>query len=276
MANGRLGQLNKLAASVPGANEKITKRLQETQATQLQSQLGAQPGPTGPKTAQALGAQAAGQQAQTQLQGAQQARQQAAQVGQMGLQESRLQAQQRLGEQQRGLSAKGRELANRLSDISNEAKTELLDKQLEFQEAEGGRKLMNQRQLADWAALNARNEEEFKNYAQAAQQAHERKLQYWNTVHKKLTQSLESGYVAGKKRLDAESQKELLRIKRSVEKRIAQYQNEAAVDMAKWQAIGTIGGAVAGGAFTAGSPAGIAVGAAAGGAAGSMAGGMIG
>lgn len=263
----RTRQLRKLAEGVPGANQKVAQGLQQARTTQLQAQIGAmQPGVGGPQAAQQIGAQQAGQAGQIALQAQQAGQQQAKQIGQMGLQQQQVEAQKRIGEEQREVSAKARDFSNRLNNISNEAKDELLDRQLEFQTDEAGRTLMNQRQLADWAATKARSEEEFRNYQQMATQASQRKIQYLETMHRSLTQAMEQGYIMEGKKLDFEARKNITVMQQNLARKLASEKRHAAENQRRWAAIGTVGGAVIGG--IAGGPGGAKTGASVGSGAG--------
>jgi hypothetical protein len=189
----------------------------------------------------------------------------------MGISERGLQAQQKAGQEARGLDAKQRELATRLGKLSNDKKNELLDKQLVFEKDEANRTLFNERQLMDFALLKSRNEEEYMNYAQTAQQMHQRKIQVLEKASKELEQALKSGYISEKQKLDYESRRHMIVAKRKLDKRLQKARSEGMIKQSQWVAGGTVVGAVVGAVFGGGvgAGAGAAIGGAAGGAIGS-------
>lgn len=261
----RSRQLKKLQDQLPGANQRVAAGLQAGRETQLQETIRqAQPG--GPRQAQTMGGQQAAQSGQVQLQAAQQTQKDVGQVGTMAAQQQRLESQQRVGEQQRSLSKKQRELTSRLQRLDQDAKDELIDRQLQFQQDERGRQFMNERQMADWAVANAKSEEEFAAYKQQAMQMHERKMQMMQTAHAKVSQAIKQNYVIEGQQLDQEQRKRLIEEQRALEQKMREEAAKRAEKQAMWTAAGTIVGTVIGAYF--GGPAGAQAGGQAGGAAG--------
>lgn len=268
METVRTRQLRKLASSLPGGNEKVAQGLQEARKTQLQAQVGAAaPGTGGPAAAQQLGAQQAQAAGQIAMSAQGQTQQDLGQVAKLGLQQSALESAQRLGAEERAQSALARKNAQRLTDLSESAKDQILDKQLQFKKDQANQTLLNNRQLADWALTKARSEEEYRNYEQMATQASQRRLQYLETVYARLEQMSKSGYAAEDKKLDFESQKQIKQMAQRMAKKIQQAKTDAAVKAAAWQAGGSILGAAVGGMATR-SPGGAQTGAGIGGGAG--------
>jgi hypothetical protein len=259
-------QLKKLAGGMPVANQRIATGLQEAQATQLQAAIGqAKPG-AGVQQAQQIGAQVAAQSGQAQLQAGQSTQQQMSQLGQVGLQAQAQQNVQQMGRQQSAQQGRERNQTARLNALDNQLKRDLLDKQLQFNRDERGRLLLNDRQLADIAVLNAQDEQQFEMYKQKAEQIQKRKLQAMEYAAKLLENTMQSGYDASGKRLDQQSR---LKIKQDVDaanRAIAREQRKRANRAAMYTAAGTIVGAGAGALI--GGPAGAAAGAQMGGAAG--------
>lgn len=273
MATTRINQLRKLAAAVPGQNEQIAQGLQAARETQLQETI-RQARPAGPMAAQQIGAQQAAQAGQIQLQQAQQTQQDLQRLGQTAAQQTQLEAQQRVGQAQRAVSGKARELENKLAKLNQEVKNELLDKQLEFNKDERGRTIFNERQLADWAIQNAKSEEEFLNYKQAAEQMHQRKMQMLEVAYQKLSAQLRGEARLKGQKLDQESRNRIEEARRKIEQKLRQEQIEEQNRQAIWSGVGTIVGAGVGAFF--GGPGGASAGAQAGGSAGAGAGTLAG
>ena len=270
----RTKQLQNLANQMPGANQQVARGLQEARTTQLQAQVQKmQPGATTGQVQQ-LGGQLAGQQAATGLQAAQQTQNQLQQVGQLGLQQQGRQERQTNANQQLTLSAKQRELGQKLSELGEGVKDKILDQNLQFKTDQAGRQLLNQRQLFDWAITNAKSQEEYNNYAQAAQQASERKIMMLNTAQAKIDQALKQGYISKNRPLDNELKKQLLEQRNALEKQIQNDKAKAANRAAMVQAGGAIVGAVVGGVLA--GPGGASVGASVGGAAATTISGFLG
>lgn len=263
MATARINQLRKLAQNVPGANERVSQGLRAAQETQLQETIRQARPQAGPRAAQALGEQQAQQAGQLAIQQQQQTQQDLQRVGQMAGQEQGLQAQQRVGEAQRGLSRQARQQADQLASIDQDLKNKLLDQQLEFSRDERGRAIFNERQLADWAVMNARDEEQFKSYQQQVEQMTDRKMQMLRAAHDQLTAALRGKGRFQEQRLDNESKRRIADARRSLERKMRREAIERQNRQAMWSALGTMAGA-AGGMF-AGGPGGAAAGGQAGG-----------
>lgn len=264
----RMQQLKKLSAGMPVANQQVAQGLQQAQTTQMQAAIGAAKPGMGIQAAQQMGGQVAAQRGQIQQQAQQQTQQQAGQIAQVGLGQQAVQNQAQLGRQESALSGRQRQQAQQLNALDNRMKSELLDKQLSFAKDENGRTLLNSRQLADVAILNAKNAEEFANYKQQATQVQQRKLQAMQFGYDKLRQLLETGVDANGRRLDQATKLQIQEITKNAEKMIRDEQARIANNTAMWGAAGTIAGAVIGG--IAGGPQGAQAGASAGSAGGSF------
>lgn len=258
----RMQQLKKLAGAMPIANQQVASGLQQAAATQFQSAIkGAQPG-MGVGTAQQTGAQAAATQAAPLVQAAQQTQQQVGQVQNLAQNQAGIESQQRLGKAQSGLAERGRAQADALAKLNNNIKNELLDSQLQFAKDERGRTLLNDRQLADAAILNAKSEEDILNYKQSIQQMNARKLQTMQAAYHKLAQAMQSGVDSAGRQLDFQTRQQIKTMMTDAEKAIQAEKNRIEANTAMWGAAGTLVGSI--------------VGAVAGGASGAKAGGQIG
>lgn len=254
LETSRTKQLRKLASSLPGANQQVMSGLNAARDTQLQQSIQqASPQQGGQRTAQQLGAQSAAAGQQAALQTAGQAKAQAQQVGQLGQQQAGVESAQRIGQQERAVQGLQRQQGEKLSRLGEDVKNQLLDQQLTFRQDEAGRALMNERQTADWAAANARSEEEFLDYQQQAMQMSERKLQMLETASQRLTSAIQNGYIIEGQRMDNDTRRQILEQKAALDKKIEQERIARANKAAMWGAAGSIVGAVVGGAFGGGA-----------------------
>lgn len=297
----RMRALRKIASSVPVANSRIASGYQAARDMQLQKAVqAAKPAQATTQVAQQVGtaqAQAAGQQTQ---QLAQQVARTQAQIGQQVVQEQgrSLEAERALTENR--LAEQKLRDTQRLTQLSEKAKKEMLDDRLRFERDEMGRLLLNERQLADFAVGKARNAEEFANYQQASTQAYQRKEQAFRTASARIEAELKRAYqldkqyqdqlsaattkgmVSGADQARAKKQADLivdLEMKKmiledSLRETQAQKANSAARNSAIMSTVFTVAGAVVGGYF--GGAGGAAAGGAAGGAIGSGLGGLTG
>jgi hypothetical protein len=157
----------------------------------------------------------------------------------------------------------------KFAQISEKAKQEMFDNQMQFQKDEQGRTFFNERQLADYARLNAENDEKFKDYAQNAEQLSKRKLQAMEHAYKLTMQDLQQKSNLAEQKKDQQAQLQINQIRKEIEERMQKERAKAANRAAAWQAGGTIVGGVAGAVI--GGPAGASAGASVGGALGGMA-----
>lgn len=266
----RLKALQNLASQLPVSNSKVAAGQQAARDMQLQSAVKAAPvsAPIA-QTAQTTGAAAAGQAGQQAIERATQQIQQGGQVGQVGLQEQARAGQARVAGLKSG--AREAEMGNvqKLAQISEEAKKELFDRQTSFEKDEMGRTHFNERQLADYAKVNAQSDESYKNYAQQSEQLSRRKLQAMEHAARVVESDLEQKYQQAKQKGDQQSALEIEKTRKDMADKIQREKTRAANRAAAWQAGGTIVGAGAGALI--GGPAGAAAGASLGSAAGGMA-----
>ena len=246
MATKRAKQLEQLAMSLPGQNQQIAQGQQQARQIQLQEQIKQAPGTAGPGFAQQLGAQQAQQAGQIQLGAQKRGQQQAQLAGQMGLEQKAREQRDTGFQQQLAINANQRQTADRLSNLDQRLKSQLLDNQLTFQKDQAGQTFLNERQLMDYAATKARSAEEYANYVQQVNQISQRELQMLQTAERKINQALQQGYIKKGKTLDRELQKELIEKKRILQKQIQDKQNKAANRASMFQAGGVVLGAAAG------------------------------
>lgn len=242
----RSKQLEKLAMSMPQANQQFAQQQQDARKVQLQSQIKSLPqGVGGPALAQQLGAQQQQQAGQIQLGAAQKTQQRQQVIGQEALAGQARQQRQAGFEQQIALTQNQRSIADKISRIDNKYKNMLLDDQLTFRKDQAGQTLLNERQLADWAISKAKSREEYLSYAQAANQIYQREIQVLEAAHKKISQTMQNNYVAKNKPLDRELRKKLAIQKQELERQILEKKNKAANRSSMW----STGGMIVGGAI---------------------------
>jgi hypothetical protein len=279
--------------AMPVANQRVIAGQKAARDLQLQQAIQqAKPAQATPQLAQQLGtaqAQMAGQQA---VKTAQQGAQQLAQASQLGQQAQAQAAQASLGEQRLGLGAQQLASEKQLADQEEQLKNQMLAERQQFEEGELGRKFANQRQLADFAVLQAKSAEELANYKQTATQAAERNNQINETLYNKLVQQMQADNQVIAQLQDQLATKQMSQRERETSQKILQdklnkqyqmqiaegllankiqaQQARAAADAAMWNGVGTVVGAGVGAVF--GGPAGAAAGASLGGGVGTLAG----
>lgn len=246
--NNRISQLNKLAASIPVANQQLANNLQAARATQLQRTIGglAPEQAGGTELAQQIGAQQAQQSGAIQVQTAQKTAQQTQQVAQMALQEDKMQKNQELFTRQQALNQRNRALTNQLARLDNNLKDRLLDQQLQFKKDEFGRTIWNERQLADFAILQAKTQVDLDKFEQMIDQQSRRRLQIMQAAQNKLKQVLEQNYLREGQELDQATRMEIARLKRAAAEKEAREKAKRASFGAMLQGALVVAGAAAG------------------------------
>lgn len=242
----RMKALRNLAQQLPVANQQIAQGQQAARDIQLQQAVQKAPAQTAiTPAAQGTGAAMATEAGVQQVQRAQDQLKQGQQVGALGLQEQSRAAESRIAGQKAGLREQEMDNINRFAQISERAKQELFDKQMKFQKDESGRALFNTTQLADYAMLNARNEEQLRNYQQSVQLASKRKTELLQAAYNKMEEQLKFEYSKDKQKRDQEAEKIIAKRMSDMKKRIAESKAQGDSERAKWEAIsGAFGGAV--------------------------------
>ena len=277
MTTTRMQQLSSLAATIPVANERVAAGLQDARQVQMQSAIG-QLTPeqaVAPGLAQQMGGQQATAAADIQLQSQQKTAEQSGRAGEQALAGQQIDIKKQLATRQIALSQKNRYLTGELARVSEGAKDTLLDKQLSFARDEMGRAVWNERQLADWAIISAKNDEDFRNFEVQYNAMSERKLKMLEIASVKIKQTLKQGFDQNEQTLTQDQRlrlaKALVELEKKKAKEAAKRSNTAAI----FQGAGMIVGAVAGGLATGGSPQGIMIGAQLGGGAGQVVGSQV-
>lgn len=243
--------LSNLAAQVPETNQRVAQGMREARLAQLSQNVAAisQAAPTpqaaAPQIAQAA-QQATQQGVQAGLQQQQQAQQQVAGLQEQQTRQQAGAAQLEAAERELALDERQMFLAGELSRIQEDAADKLLNAQLTFKRDEQDRALFNERQLLDYAVVNAKNENEFRQYEQTMLQALERKNLILETVSAKIKQQLQQEYEKGNQELNQARIQELAQMKRDLDKKLADEEARARNTAMILQGVGMAGGAVAG------------------------------
>jgi len=230
----------------PVATQAVANRKKDAAEIQLRravSQYKPQQGATAGQAAQQLAAGSAAQQGQigreAQAQTAQMAQtaqgQELARQGQA--QQQALAGQQLSGQQQ------AEKLRQSIYDLGQDAADQELESRTNFMKQKGEQKYLSDSNYAVFAALSAKSQEEFQDYAQASQQAHERNMQMLQAAYAVKIQELENQFnkAEGKKKQDL--QREIGVMQNNAAAAQGRARNRAAKNQAVWQAAGSIVGA---------------------------------
>jgi len=241
--SSRLGILKQLADQVPVANQQLAAGQQAAQTARMQEAV-KQAAPTSNITqaAQQTGGQQQAAMGAPVVAAAQQTQNQLQSVGQSVLANQARGVRQQAGENAISESQMSRGFSNQLAQLDNKAKRELVDESLKFKLDEGGRALLNTRQLTDWAAGNAKSDEDYANKMQEIQHVSERKIQMMEMAQKKLQQMAEQGYYGAKQTLDQASRKKIMENAQAIENKIRREKAKAANRMMTAQGVGMLVG----------------------------------
>lgn len=296
-ASPKMLALQQLSNQLPIANARVAQQQQASRDLQLQQAVAAAPAkaPVAEAAQQAGGIQAqnAGQQM---VQTAQQNVQQQQNLGQAGLTEQGNEQKLALGSQQLGANESAQANVQKLAQLNSTAKQEMYDAKMQFQTNQAGQVVLNQRQLDDFAALQAKNSQDWQSYQDQVSDVTKMKSQLLTQSYAVLSQQLQSNdqqmnqlkdeaSSASNTQAQQQNARNLLQQKDAqgqqiqqqldaLQISIAQQQADAANQKLRSAAIGSVIGATAGG--TAGAVFGGPVGAAAGASAGQSLGGGVG
>lgn len=266
----RMIALRNMAGQLPVANSRIAQGQQAARNMQLQQAVAAAPvaAPVTQSAQQAGAAQA--QNAGTQMiDTAKQALQQNQQIGQVGLQEQQNVGQAKAASLQAGQKQQAMDNVQRLAVVDENAKQQLYDAQMKFEKDQAGNTLFTEQQLADYAKVQARDDQEYQNAVQKANQLSQRNIQMIDAAYNKVAEDLRQKYNIAKQKGDEQTAILIRQQQEATAEAIQREKNRIANKQAMWAAGGTIVGTVIG-AF--GGPAGAVAGGSLGGAAGGMVG----
>ena len=263
-----------LVGQMPARNQTIADQQRAARMLQLQqavARMSPQQAPTAGQAAQ-LGATAAASAGEQAVQRAASTLETTGQAAKLGLQAEELAGQQKLGAAQQAAQTEQLGQVERLANIDADAKKELFDKELSFKKDAANQTFFSERQLADYKRQAATSDEQFKNWANTAQNYHKRNIASLEAVYNRLAEIEKNNYTVNDQRLDQASRKEIAQLKLDTEKRLARAKRNAANATAGWTAFGTIAGMGVGFVASGFNPAGAMIGGQLGGAAGGMVG----
>ena len=261
----RLRALQSLSDALPVANQQVAQQQSAGRDLQLQAAVAGAPAQSeGAGMASQIGTaqtQQAGQQKVAQAQQEVGAQEQVAKLGQHAEQSAATNTLEGMKS-----SARNEEMTNvqRFANLNASVKQELYDKQMQFQQDETGRTLLNVRQLADYARLNAQSDNDMANHQQRVEQVSKREMQIMEQSYKTVIQDLDQKYRVAEKNQDQQAKIDIMNKKLSAETTMKQKANEVANRRGMWTAAGGVVGAIVG-AYAGNPMAGAAIGAGAGG-----------
>lgn len=231
----------------PARQANRTTLAQGAQQMQQSAALNAQPGgigAMGPRAlAQAGAAMGASQQAAV-TQSVQQGTQELAQEAQDTMALEQAGKQDSLRALRLAVSRQARDLSQRLYEQEGAAGAEIFDANMKFQQDELGRTALNDRQLADYAVLTARSQEELANYEQEVSQAMERKAALMKQAFAVLEQYEQQLLQAEETEANQDLQRRIALAKKKQQDDLNKLQAEGANRAAIWGAVTSIGVAV--------------------------------
>lgn len=272
---GRSAQFKKLSQRLPGLIGQQGQQAQNANMANLQQAVqktvGSGAAPTTGQVQQLAG-QATAQKGQTALATAQQGVQQQGQVAQLGAEEQNQARKNSLAQRGLELERENARLLNELDSLNSSLKSEIFDKQEQFQKDELGRTVFNDRQLADYALTAAKSDEDLRNFEQQVQYYSSLRQNVLKAAHQRIVQSMDQANKFAEFDKDSKLKIRLAQAKAAIEEKMrkeaAKQKNRAGM----FQAAGSI---VAMGALTvatggAAAPLAIMAAGSAGGAAGSI------
>lgn len=266
MAIDRSAQLQRISQAMPVASERAAQQSASQQALQLQQAAMAAQGAA--TAAQQLGGQATLAQGQAALQQRQQQAQMQQRLQEQQVQERQRQLREREAQRRIGDLKQQRDYASQLASLDERSKNELLDMQLEFQQDEFGRTLFTERQIMDYAVMNAKSEIELQQFQDDLSRATRNYEIMLDTAMKKLQQELSRVQKLQQTKQVQDYSAQMARALHQLKKKQAQEMNKKRNRAAMMSGIGAVAGGVIG-AFVAGPP-GAMAGASIGGSTGTM------
>lgn len=256
MATPRSQQLAKLGAALPGRNRQqqaAGRGAADMAIKQAAAQMS--PAAVGTGQTQAMAAQAVKAQAQPGLQAAQQNVQQQGEIAKRQLQEKqateqRKQMQRRLGSMQRD-----REFKDLIAKVDNNAKNKLIDAEMQFQQDRFGRTKFTERQLMDFAILQAKDENELQKYADNVRRATENEIYMIKHATRMLEQELKNQLELDHTKRDNAYIAELAKRKHNLEMKMRKKQADKANRASMISTVAAVGVTAAAVYFTGGAAA---------------------
>lgn len=232
--------LANVAGNMPVRNKLVADQQRAARMLQLQQAVASMPSAAAPTKQQAaqMGAAVATEAGKQEVGRAQQLLESSAQLGKLGQTETALAGQQRIGAAQEEARKEGLDQVSRLAALDDRAKREVFDRQLQFSKNQADQTQFTERQLLDYARLNAKKDEDYKGWQQRAEQLHRRNIETLKIIDARLTQALEQGYLNNKQKLDQASRKEIAALKQENARRLREAQARGANTAMMGQALG--------------------------------------
>jgi hypothetical protein len=231
----------------PARQQNRLNAAQGATAMQQSAQVGAQPGGFGALNARSLsqaGASMGAAQQAAVTQSVQQGTQEQAQAAQDQVALEQAGAQDNLRALKLAVSKQSRELSQKLYEQEGQTGSEIFDANMQFQTDELGRGVLNDRQLADYAVLTARSQEELANYEADISQALERKQQIFRQSYAVLEQAEKQAFESEQTEANQDLQRRIALAKKKLHDDMAKIQQEGANKAAIWGAVTAVGAAI--------------------------------
>lgn len=159
------------------------------------------------------------------------------------------QMREAMGQQKKAFTL-GQENERKLAGLDASVRQELFDNSMQFMKDKAGQSYLNERQLLDWYATKARDENEMAELTQAMQQQYQRKAAMMKAVLAKIQQAEAQAYATDKSAIDKDTQRYIAQAKANARRKASEAANKAKNTQAMIGALSTIGmgvGAAAGG-----------------------------
>lgn len=192
-----------------------------------------------------VGAQAAGAAQARTTQGIQRQTQALAQEAQGALEDAQEEVRAKVGAVKQAITKQSRDLSAALSRQGAATEAELFNDNLRFERDELGLAVWNERQLADYAATQAKSQEQLMAYEQQVAQTLERKQAVLRQALEVIRQTETQAFESEQQGLNMEQTRRIALAKKKLEDDLARLQAEAANSAAIWGGVTAAGGAIA-------------------------------
>jgi hypothetical protein len=236
-----------MAGQMPVRNQELADQQRAARTLQLQQAIARMSPQQAPTTAQAagMGATLAAQAGQEEVGRAQQMLETTGQMAKLGQQETALAGAEKLGAMQEAARQEQLSQVDRLAKFDANAKRELFDKELQFRKDASNQTFFSERQLADYKKQSAVSDEQYRNWANQAQNYHRRNIASLEAVYNKLAEIEKNNFQIGEQKLDQAAKKEIQGLLADAKRRVADAQRRAANNTQMWSAgMGIVGAGV--------------------------------
>lgn len=294
----RLKALQTLASSLPGQTQQAATAAQSNQAVSIQQAAAQVPAQATQAQISQMGAQAGTQAGQGQLALAQQQVNTSGNIGKAQVAEQQRVGQSQIDSAKLGLSQRQLNNENRLAQVDQQAKADIIDARHRFAMDDLGRKFTSERQMSDYLLLQGAREADWQTFQNQVTMAHDRRQAMLNaslnvieqgminndSILRNLQDNLSREDISRQEhdnaaRLYQEKAAQSVALNRAaleLKKSIVAHAAKVADNQAMYQGVGTVVGAVAGGILGGGTPVGVGVGGLIGASVGGGIGGLVG